>query len=66
MEKLPEVAASAVLSKSESLPDETLFVKGYDFEGKKTDYDALFASYLATGFQATHFGKAIAIVNDMV
>jgi len=66
MDTVPEATTAAVLSKSESLPDDTPIVQGYGFEDDVTDYDALFASYAKTGFQATNFGKAIDIVNDMV
>jgi deoxyhypusine synthase len=40
-------------------------VKGYDFD-KDLDYAKLLDSYLTTGFQATHFAKAIDIINDMI
>lgn len=63
---MPSSAAAAVLGASESLPAGSALVRGYDFEGEKVDYDALFASYATTGFQATNFGKAIDIVNHMV
>lgn len=66
MENAPASAAAAVLGRSESLPEGTPIVRGYDFEGDEVDYDALFASYATTGFQATNFGKAIEIVNHMV
>lgn len=66
MENPPATATSAVLGSSESLPEGTPIVRGYDFEGEKVDYDALFASYATTGFQATNFSKAIEIVNHMV
>ena len=63
---MPSTAAAAVLGASESLPEGSALVRGYDFEGENVDYDALFASYATTGFQATNFGKAIDIVKHMV
>lgn len=62
----PSSATAAVLATSESLPEGTPVVRGYDFESESVDYDALFASYVTTGFQATNFGKAIEIVNHML
>jgi hypothetical protein len=55
----------AVLLKSVELPKDTPVVKGYDFNNG-VDYDALFKSYLTTGFQATNFALAIDQVNQMV
>jgi len=42
-----------------------LDVKGYDFN-KGLDYSELLDSYLSTGFQASHFAKAIKIVDKMI
>ena len=39
-------------------------VKGYDFE-EKFDLKRFLASYSTTGFQATHLGKAIHLVQEM-
>lgn len=66
MAQAPELATGAVLSRSEELPEGTTVVRGYDFEDGKVDYDDLLSSYAATGFQASNFGKAIEIVNNMV
>lgn len=66
MDKAIDSATAAVLGRSESLPEGTPIVRGYEFEGDEVDYDALFASYATTGFQATNFGQAIEIVNHMV
>ncbi len=48
-------------------------VKGYDFNETlkkvnkgKVDYKKLLDSFLTTGFQATHFAKAIEIINKMI
>ncbi len=40
-------------------------VRGYDFN-KGVDYQKIIESYSTTGFQATHFSKAIAITNQMI
>ena len=40
-------------------------VKGYDYN-KGLDYEAIFKSYLTTGFQATAVAQAIRIINDMI
>ena len=40
-------------------------VKGYDFNAG-VDYDKILDSYLSTGFQATHFAKAVGIINRMI
>lgn len=61
-----DLAATAVLQPSEPLPKGTKIVKGYEFSDEKVDYDALLQTYLTSGFQATHFGQAVNIINDMV
>ena len=40
-------------------------VEGYDFEGK-FDFNEFVDSFKSTAFQATHFGMAVDIVNNMV
>jgi len=40
-------------------------IKGYDFN-KPLDYEELIQSYASTGFQASHFSKAIQITNNMI
>jgi deoxyhypusine synthase len=40
-------------------------VKGYDFE-KGFDFDKFVDSYKTTAFQATNFGNAVGIVNEMI
>jgi len=40
-------------------------IKGYDFN-KGLDYDAFFAAYRYTGFQATNFAKAVDEINRMI
>ncbi|KAJ9076250.1 Deoxyhypusine synthase [Entomophthora muscae] len=68
-------AKQAVLQSSVCMPAGSTIVEGYDFEANlessgtepvvKVDYEALFKSYLTTGFQATNFGKAVNIINNM-
>jgi len=68
-----KAAANAVLVKS-SLPSEfTNVVKGHDFAevaeekgSNDVDYNKLLRSYLSSGFQATNFGLAVNIVEQMV
>ncbi|MEM0465509.1 MAG: deoxyhypusine synthase [Candidatus Pacearchaeota archaeon] len=40
-------------------------ISGYDFDSG-LDFDRLLDSYLSTGFQATHFSKAVKIINKMI
>lgn len=61
----PAIANAAVLSASESMPDGTPEVKGFDFQNG-TDYDALFAAMKTMGFQATNLALAIEQVEKMV
>jgi deoxyhypusine synthase len=52
---------------SEQLADELDPVKGYDFnQAPQVNYDALFQSYLTTGFQASALGRAVVEVNRML
>ncbi|MEK6829187.1 MAG: deoxyhypusine synthase [Nanoarchaeota archaeon] len=44
---------------------EGISVKGYDFN-KGIDYDKILDSYFSTGFQATHFAKAVELINRMI
>lgn len=56
-----ESAKEAVLLPSEELSDHDFTeVKGYDFNNG-IDYGKILETYLATGFQATHFGKAVEV-----
>ena len=59
-----ELSKNAVYVKSETYDGAT--VKGYDFSGDSVDYDALFQSYQTMGFQATNFGKAVEMIDDML
>jgi deoxyhypusine synthase len=42
-----------------------MVVRGYDFN-KGLDYEAIFKSYIHTGFQATSLGQGIDIINAMI
>ncbi|KAE8620079.1 hypothetical protein XENTR_v10010090 [Xenopus tropicalis] len=64
-EGLPNDAKGAVLMPSDSLPEGSVQVRGYDFN-RGVNYEALLQSYLTTGFQATHFGQAAKEINNMI
>lgn len=57
------IARDAILKKSVDL-DGTV-IKGYDFN-EGVDYKKIIESYASSGFQASHFSKAIEIVNKML
>ncbi|XP_043940660.1 deoxyhypusine synthase [Protopterus annectens] len=61
----PPGTVEAVLRHSESVPEDTPQVRGYDFN-HGVDYHALLQSYTTTGFQATAFGQAVKEVNSMI
>jgi len=61
-EDIERTGRENVMFESEEV--EGVSVKGYDFD-KGLDYDKLLDSFLTTGFQATHFGKAVSIVKKM-
>lgn len=50
---------------SEPFPDDAPRVQGYDFN-HGVDHKALLQSFYNTGFQATHFGRAVREINRMV
>lgn len=67
----PSSTAEAVLkASSKSFCDNLDRVCGYRFEDDQgrpcLDYEKLVASLYFTGFQATHFGQAQSIINDML
>ncbi|KAL6266305.1 hypothetical protein P5V15_003164 [Pogonomyrmex californicus] len=64
-DKEQELAKSAVLVPSNSLPHNAPTVKGYDFN-KGIDYHNLFNSMLFCGFQATNFALAVKEINRML
>ncbi|VDM69218.1 unnamed protein product, partial [Strongylus vulgaris] len=47
------------------VPKDAAEIRGYDFNGG-IDFSKLMASYSSTGFQASHFGKAVKAVNAML
>eukprot|EP00250_Pteridium_aquilinum_P004956 c15131_g2_i1 orf=82-1176(+) len=55
----------SVMRASEDLQHISKPVLGYDF-AHGVDYPRLFASLLSTGFQASHLGQAIDLVNNML
>jgi len=61
----PDIAQSAVLVPSGDLPVEPIEVKGYDFNDG-IDYSRILKSFGTTGFQATHFARAVNEINRMV
>lgn len=63
MKETEESSRKNVLRKSSEA--EGISVKGYDFN-KGTDYDKILDSYASTGFQATHFAKAVGIISKMI
>lgn len=50
---------------SEPFPEDAPRVQGYDFN-QGVDHKALLQSFYNTGFQATHFGRAVREINRMV
>lgn len=68
---VPSATVDAVMKKSDSLPEDTPVVRGYDFNvhissGSPVDYAKLLESMINTGFQATHYGQAMEIVQKML
>jgi deoxyhypusine synthase len=61
----PQGAAAAVLAPSAPVPEDAIPVIGPDFE-KELSLASFLNSYNTIGFQASSFGKAIDIVNQMV
>jgi len=64
-DKVPDLAAGAVLASSDEMPEGSEKVAGYDFN-KGVDYHALLQSYKYSGFQATNFGLAVEEINKMI
>lgn len=65
--KMKEIAEKNLLFDSEE--PEGKKVEGYNFDnfsGKGEDWENLIDSFETTGFQASHFGKAVKIVNKMI
>ena len=72
----PQDAVDAVLASSDPMPEDSVSVRGFDFElgrggsaeekGKeKLSHGELLSSMMTTGFQATSFGQAVAEVERM-
>lgn len=64
MDESRDISKEAVLVQSESMPEGTPVVQGYDFNNG-IDYHKLFQSYKYSGFQATSFGCAVEEINRM-
>lgn len=58
------IATDAVFVESEAMERGVPEVKGYDFN-EGLDYSRLFEAMKTTGFQASHFGRAVEIINQM-
>lgn len=58
----PDIAQNAVLMPSGDLPVEPVEVRGYDFNDG-VDYGRILKSFGTTGFQATHFARAVNEIN---
>merc|ERR1712126_741603 len=55
----------AVLVQSQQMPQDSVEIKGYDFNNG-INHHALLQSYLTSGFQATNFGLAVEQINSMI
>ncbi|KAM7539649.1 hypothetical protein Aperf_G00000027318 [Anoplocephala perfoliata] len=56
----------AVMRPSQPLPDGIdIKVRGYDFN-QGVDYETLLTSYASIGFQATHFARAVDVLNEVI
>ena len=58
-----QIAKKNILRESEE--PEGIAIKGYNFDNG-VDYKEIIKSFKTTGFQASHFSKAIEIVNKMI
>jgi len=63
MKKSEKSAREIILKDSEEISG--IKIEGYDFN-KGIDYEKIIDSYLSTGFQASHFAKAIEIIEKMI
>ncbi|KAH1045970.1 hypothetical protein J1N35_036754 [Gossypium stocksii] len=64
-DKLINSVRSTVFKDSDSLEGTCTRIEGYDFN-QGVNYSRLLKSMLSTGFQASNFGEAIEIVNEML
>ncbi len=62
MEETEKKAREAIFKQSDDI--EGISIKGYDFN-KGVDYGKILDSYASTGFQASHFAKAVKIIEKM-
>lgn len=61
----PEIATSSVFVDSEVVKSPVC--RGFEFTAEgPIDYEAMFKSYLTSGFQASNLGKAIDQINEML
>lgn len=58
-----KIARESILKESKEI--DGVSIKGYDFNSG-VDYEKIVKSFGSTGFQASHLGKAIEIVNKMI
>lgn len=65
MASLPESAAASVLAPSDPIPSSSILVQGPNFDNEHS-LQQLLESYNRIGFQASSFGKAVDIINEMV
>jgi deoxyhypusine synthase len=63
MDKNEEIARKNLIRESEEVSG--VSIKGYDFNDG-VDYSEIVKSFASAGFQASHFSKAIGIVNEMI
>lgn len=63
MKETEKISRKSILKKSEEL--DGVSIKGYDFN-EGVDYNKILDSFLSTGFQASHFAKAVGIINKMI
>ncbi|MBI4116843.1 deoxyhypusine synthase [Candidatus Pacearchaeota archaeon] len=63
MKKTEKKARENILK--ESSEPEGISIKGYDFD-KGVDFESIVKSFSTTGFQASHFGKAVEIAGKMI
>ena len=64
--EIPSVVLETILAKSEPMPSDAVAVKGFDFNNGVPDVHSLLSTYITTGFQATHFGRAVKEIEKMV
>ncbi|MCO5595132.1 hypothetical protein L7F22_049170 [Adiantum nelumboides] len=63
--RLLEQVHNSVMRASQELQEASKPVSGYDF-AEGVDYACLLDSFVSTGFQASHLGQAVALVNEML